>query len=132
MEQLVNFTDSVFLGHISQVELGASALASMYYTAIYMLGFGFSLGLQVVIARRNGEGRYAEIGKVFYQRLIFLTLFAGAVFIVSLLFSAGLLRRLIASDEVYRATVEYLRWRDYPDEDPYGQFGGDPALQCAV
>lgn len=113
MEQLINFTDSVFLGHVSQIELGASALASMYYTAIYMLGFGFSLGLQVVIARRNGEGRYAQTGKVFCQGLIFLTLFAGVVFILSGLFSPGLLRRLISSDEVYRATVEYITWRDY-------------------
>lgn len=113
MEQMINFTDSVFLGHVGQIELGASALAGMYYTAIYMLGFGFSLGLQVVIARRNGEGRYAEIGKVFYQGLFFLTFLSAAVFLVSGLFSPGLLRRLIASDQVYRATVEYIRWRDY-------------------
>ncbi|MFA6712266.1 MAG: polysaccharide biosynthesis C-terminal domain-containing protein [Bacteroidales bacterium] len=39
----------------------------MYYTAIYMLGFGFSLGVQVFIARRNGEVRYQDVGKVFYQ-----------------------------------------------------------------
>ena len=49
MEQLINLTDSIFLGHVSQIDLGASALAAMYYTAIYMLGFGFSLGAQVVI-----------------------------------------------------------------------------------
>ena len=38
-------------------ELGASALAGIYYLATYMLGFGFSIGLQVMIARRNGEQR---------------------------------------------------------------------------
>ena len=75
MEQLINFTDSIFLGHVSQIDLGASALATMYYTAIYMLGFGFSLGTQVVIARRNGEGRYMDVGKVFYQGLIFFICF---------------------------------------------------------
>ena len=32
-----------------------------------MLGFGFSLGVQVFIARRNGEVRYQDVGKVFYQ-----------------------------------------------------------------
>lgn len=40
MEQLINLTDSIFLGHVSQIDLGASALAAMYYTAIYMLGSG--------------------------------------------------------------------------------------------
>lgn len=113
MEQLINLTDSVFLGHVSQIDLGASALAAMYYTAIYMLGFGFSLGVQVVIARRVGEKRYNIIGKVFYQGLIFLSVFAIAVFILSKLFSPFLLRMVISSDNVYRTTMQYIEWRDY-------------------
>ena len=48
MEQLINITDAVFLGHVGEVELGASALAGIYYLATYMLGFGFSIGLQVM------------------------------------------------------------------------------------
>lgn len=31
MEQLINITDAVFLGHVGEVELGASALAGIYY-----------------------------------------------------------------------------------------------------
>ena len=38
--------------------------------AIYMLGFGFSIGLQVMVARRNGEQDYKETSKTF-SRLIF-------------------------------------------------------------
>ena len=62
MEQLINITDAVFLGHVGEIELGASAIAGIYYLAIYMLGFGFSIGLQVMIARRNGEQHYKETG----------------------------------------------------------------------
>jgi len=113
MEQLINITDSIFLGHVSQIDLGASALATMYYTAIYMLGFGFSLGVQVVIARRNGEERYQEVGKVFYQGLIFLTVFAVVVFMLSKLFSPAILRLVISSENVYQATIQYIEWRDY-------------------
>lgn len=71
MEQLINITDAVFLGHVGEVELGASALAGIYYLATYMLGFGFSIGLQVMIARRNGEQNYAETGRTFFQGLFF-------------------------------------------------------------
>lgn len=113
MEQLINLTDSIFLGHVSQIDLGASALATMYYTAIYMLGFGFSLGAQVVIARRNGEQQYTEVGKVFYQALIFLSFFAIVVFVLSKLFSPMILRSVITSDNIYLATVRYMEWRDY-------------------
>ena len=36
MEQLINITDAVFLGHVGEVELGASAIAGIYYLAVYM------------------------------------------------------------------------------------------------
>lgn len=113
MEQLINLTDSIFLGHVSQIDLGASALAAMYYTAIYMIGFGFSLGAQVVIARRNGEGRHKDVGKVFFQGLFFLSAFAVVVFILFKLFSPALLRMVISSGNVYQATMQYIEWRDY-------------------
>jgi len=113
MEQLINLTDSIFLGHVSPIDLGASALATMYYTAIYMLGFGFSLGAQVVIARRNGEQRYSEAGRIFYQALLFLSIFAMIVFTLSKLFSPALLRTVITSDNIYKATIRYIEWRDY-------------------
>ena len=71
MEQLINITDAVFLGHVGEIELGASAIAGIYYLAIYMLGFGFSIGLQVMVARRNGEQDYKETGKTFFQGLYF-------------------------------------------------------------
>ena len=75
MEHLINIPDTAFLGHVGEVELGASALAGVLYMAIYMLGFGFSLGLQVVIARRNGEQQYSETGRTFCRTHLFLVAF---------------------------------------------------------
>ena len=111
IEQLINITDAIFLGHYGEVELGASALAGMYYLAIYMLGFGFSLGLQVMVGRRNGERNYHETGKVFFQGLFFLLVLAGSMFLLSWFFSSKLLSRLITSEEVYKAVLKYLDWR---------------------
>ena len=59
IEQLINITDAIFLGHVGEIELGASALAGIWYFAIYMLGFGFSIGFLVVIGRRYGEQKYS-------------------------------------------------------------------------
>ena len=56
MEHMIGLTDTAYLGRVGEVELGASALAGVYYLVIYMLGFGFSVGAQVLMARRNGEG----------------------------------------------------------------------------
>lgn len=111
IEQLINITDALFLGHVGDVELGASALAGIWFLAIYMLGFGFSLGLQVVIARRNGEQQYAETGKTFIQGLFFLLILAVLLCLLSKIFSPVLLKHLITSDDVYNAVIRYLDWR---------------------
>ena len=111
MEQLINITDAVFLGHVGEVELGASALASVYYLAISMLGFGFSLGLQVLIARRNGEQRYKETGKTFFQGLFFLSGLAVFLSLTSYVLSPVILKYFIRSPEIYEAAVDYLEWR---------------------
>ena len=111
IEQLINITDAIFLGHVGEIELGASALAGIWYLAIYMLGFGFSLGLQVVVARRNGEQHYSETGKTFFQGLFFLSGLAVFLCLLSKLFSPIILSRLIASAEVYHAVIDYLDGR---------------------
>lgn len=111
IEQLINITDALFLGHVGDVELGASALAGIWFLAIYMLGFGFSLGLQVVIARRNGEQRYSETGKTFFQGLSFLLSLAAVLYLLSQALSPILLKHLIISDDVYNAVIRYLDGR---------------------
>ena len=87
MEQLIGMTDTAFLGRVGEIELGASAIAGVYYLAIFMLAFGFSIGAQILIARRNGEGNYKEIGPIFYQGIYFLLAVAAILFTLSIVFS---------------------------------------------
>ena len=113
MEQLINITDAVFLGHVGEVELGASAIAGIYYLAVYMLGFGFSIGLQVMVARRNGEQHYKETGKTFFQGLFILSGLAILLCLLLQAFSPLILKRLINSTEIYQTVVRYLDWRSF-------------------
>ena len=113
MEHMIGLTDTAYLGRVGEVELGASALAGGYYLVIYMLGFGFSIGAQVLIARRNGAQEYKRIGPVFLQGTFFLLLLAALLFTFSHLYSPFFLRKLIDSDGVYQATMEYVDWRVY-------------------
>ena len=110
MEQLINITDAVFLGHVGEVELGASAIAGIYYLAVYMLGFGFSIGLQVMIARRNGECDYGKAGKIFFQGFFFLS---GLAILLCLLMQASspfILGRLISSPEISISGLAQFRF----------------------
>ena len=110
---MINMTDTAFLGRVGEVELGASALAGVYYMAIYMLAFGFSIGAQILIGRRNGEGNYKEIGTVFVQGVLFLLGLATVMFTVSQLYSSRVLGSIIDSEQVFNATNDYMRWRVY-------------------
>ena len=68
--QLINITDAVFLGHVGEVELGSTAIARDLLFGGHMLGFGFSIGLQVMIARRNGECDYGKAGGDILSRFL--------------------------------------------------------------
>ena len=60
MEQMLGMTDTAFLGRVGEIELGAAALAGVFYTVLFMIGFGFSLGGQILIGKFNGEKRYEK------------------------------------------------------------------------
>ena len=111
MEQMIGLTDTAFLGRVGEVELGASAIAIIYYMILFMIGFGFSIGAQIIIGRRNGEGRFAETGKVFWNGLYFLLGLSGLIIVLSELFSPWLMRLMVSSEAIYSAALSYVRWR---------------------
>lgn len=111
MEQLIGMTDTAFLGRVSEVALGASAIAGIYYMVIFMLGLGFSIGMQIIIGRRNGEGDHANAGKVFWHGLYFLILLALVITFVSELLSPGIMAGMVSSPQVLSASLSYVRWR---------------------
>lgn len=113
MEQLIGMTDAAFLGRVGEVELGASALGGIFYIAIFMLGFGFAIGAQILMGRRNGEGRYAEIGHIFYHGMGFLMLVAAVLFLLTHFFGSAVMNAIVSSGAVAEAADSYLVWRAY-------------------
>lgn len=113
MEQLIGLTDTIYLGHVGEVELGASAIAGIFYLTIFMVGFGFSIGAQVLIARRNGEGNLAGIGPIFMQGMWFLLGMAVLFFGVSRALAPWLLGHLIESRAICAAAESYLGYRTF-------------------
>ena len=111
MEQMIGMTDTAFLGRVGEVELGASAIAGVFYMVIFMVAFGFSIGAQILIARRNGERQYKEIGDLFYQGIYFQVGMAAVMFLLSYCFSPIILKRIVASEHIYEAATSYLHWR---------------------
>lgn len=107
-QNLIVVTDTVFLSHVGEVELGAAAIGGLFYYSLYIIGLGFSNGTQIIIGRRNGESNFKEIGTYFDHGLLFL--FALGVIIVSLsrLFTPEILRIMVSSNKIYSTCLDYL------------------------
>ncbi len=88
-QNVINVTDTAFLGHVSEVALGASAMGGLFYICVFTIAFGFSTGSQIVIARRNGEGRYTDVGPVMIQGVMFLFVMALLLFGFTKAFTAA-------------------------------------------
>ena len=112
-QNVINVTDTAFLGHVSEVALGASAMGGLFYICIFTIAFGFSTGSQIVIARRNGEGRYSDVGPVMIQGIMFLLLIAILMFGFTKAFGGNIMRLLVSSESIYEGTMEFLDWRIY-------------------
>ena len=111
MEQMIGLTDTAFLGRVGEIELGASAIAIVYYMILFMAGFGFSIGAQIIIGRRNGEGNYTDTGKVFWNGLYFLLGLSALIIAGSEIISPLLMKHLVSSEAIYHASLSYVRWR---------------------
>lgn len=112
-QNIIQVISTAFLGRVGEVELGASALGGLFYIAIYTLGFGFSMGSQILIGRRNGEGKYDRIGEIVLQGLVFLSV--AAILLIPLVGYASRhwVVLLFHSGNVSHAVIEYLDWRIY-------------------
>jgi putative MATE family efflux protein len=110
-QNLLSITDTGFIGRLDAVSLGAAALGSVLYISVMMLGFGFSIGIQVIVARRSAEGRHGAIGEVVHHSLLFLIPFALLLFVLLRYTGRHILSLLIQSPEVLETTVAFFNVR---------------------
>jgi putative MATE family efflux protein len=112
-QNILSVTNTAFLGRVGEIELGAGAIGGVYYFVVVMLAWGFGIGLQIIVARRNGETSYTEIGRTIDHGVYFLVPLAIIMFALMKFFSAGILGYVLESEEIVHATVEYINFRSY-------------------
>ncbi len=112
-QTVINFTDTAFLGHLGVIALGASMLAGLFYFVFTTIATGFAIGIQIIIARRYGEGNYGRIGIIFEHGSLFVLILGSILFSILYFFSDQLLYLLIDSQNIYDASIEYIKYRRY-------------------
>lgn len=112
-QTLIALTDTAFLGRVSAIALGASMMASIYYYVFSTLAWGFSIGVQIIVARRLGENKLGRIGVVFEHGLVFVLLLSTGLFLIQHYYTDYLLDHVIQSPNIYAAAMEYMKYRHY-------------------
>lgn len=110
-QNIINVTDTAFLGHVGEVELGASAIGGLYYLCFFILAFGFSIGAQILMARRNGEQNYHQIGPILTQGSLFSLLIAVLLLILSLLTARPMMKLMLSNPEIISSAELFFDWR---------------------
>lgn len=112
-QTLITLTDTAFLGRVSEIALGASAMAGIYYYVFSTLAWGFAIGVQIIIARRLGEGKLNRIGVVFEHGMLFVLGLSSILFLILRYATPSLLGNIIVSPNIYNAAMEYMAYRHY-------------------
>ena len=106
---VLGLVDTAMISRVSTEALAAAAVASAINIAVSMLFGGWATAAQVIAARRFGEGRLADIGRLLDVSLL-VGVGAGLVVLLILSIGAGWLFAAFGVSEAVRAEgVPYLR-----------------------
>ncbi len=108
----VNFVaNTIFLSNLGEMELGSAGITGVYYLVFALVGNGLNNGLQSLIARRAGENRPGEIGRMFSQSIWIALLFAAAGILLTYLAAPLFLRSALSIPNVQAESTAFLRIR---------------------
>lgn len=110
-QNVINVTDTAFLGRLGDIALGGGAIGGLFYLAIIMLGWGVGIGSQIIVARRFGEGEHKKISAIIEHTQYLLLILAVALVILFECFGKDILYHIVKSDKVFEASYSFLRYR---------------------
>jgi len=110
-QNVINVTDTAFLGRLGDVALGGGAIGGLFYLAIIMLGWGVGIGSQIIVARRYGEVDYKKIGPIIEHTQYLLFFIAILLVVLFEFFGKTILFHIVKSENVFNASYSFLRYR---------------------
>ncbi len=110
-QDIITVADTAFVGRLGEQMLGAAAVGAMFYLAVVMTGWGFALGVQIMIARRFGEKEYDSVNAVFLHACVILCVMPLLVFSFLKLSNFSFMQYLVRSDLVREPAVKFLNIR---------------------
>lgn len=108
----INFiTNNIFLGGLGEEALATAGITGVSYLIFTAIGTGLNNGLQALIARRAGEDRVDEIGKLFAQGVRISLAIAATGVVIIYFIAPHFLHLAIKSEVIQEKAIDFLRIR---------------------
>ena len=108
----INFVaNTVFLSGLGETELGVAGITGVYYLVFALVGNGLNSGLQALMARRAGENKPGEIGRMFSQSIWIALFFAVGGIIITYLAAPYFLSAVLKSATVQNEATGFIKIR---------------------
>ncbi|MFA4646165.1 MATE family efflux transporter [Pyrococcus kukulkanii] len=108
-QTLLNLVDTMIVGHVSAIALGAVGLGGTVSWFMFPIMMAVSTGTLAVVARRVGEGNYEEASKVAEQSMYIAFILGIPVMLFGIFFGDDILRIMGAKGEVLEIAYAYLK-----------------------
>jgi MATE family multidrug resistance protein len=112
-QNVIALTDSVFLYHVSEEDFASIGFASVFYLIVAAIGFGFSRGGQIMIARRIGEKNNMEVGRTFYAMLYYELALAVIMFLFMQYGCYYFFQLFVDSEIIFQKSLQYIEYRSW-------------------
>ncbi len=103
--------DTIFVGNLGKIELDAIGFASIFYSVLFMMGFSFTRGTQMLIARRMGELNKHEVGNILDTTIIAMLLVSVVFFLLIKMFLHQILAFMLTNQDIISKCEEFLDYR---------------------
>lgn len=104
----INFVaNTIFLGGLGELELGAAGITGVYYLVFALVGNGLNSSLQALIARRAGENRRNDIGLLFSQSVWIALIFAAFCILLCYLAAPYFFGTVIQNEAIRKDAIDF-------------------------
>lgn len=103
--------DTIFVGNLGKVELDAIGFASIFYSVLFMMGFSFTRGTQILVARRMGEMNKHAVGNIVDTTIISMLVVSVVFFILIRTFLNQILGFMLTNEDIISKCEEFLSYR---------------------
>jgi putative MATE family efflux protein len=108
---LIGITDQAFMGHYGKTEEAAVGPVAIFYSMLYLIGFAYCRGVQILIARSCGSGDKKEVGRLFDNTLLVMIISSIFFSVCVLLIKDFALHLLLVDENIIAACNDYLNYR---------------------